>query len=169
MNPTVLQQLDAFARRLLPLGITLALVLLETMPLLGSIAVTPALSLLSLYYWAVYRPDLMPPVAVFCVGLLIDTVSGVVLGVNALVLLLVYGAVLSQRRWLFGKSLNAVWLGFLFAALGYGVLSWGMQSVLHKALLDASLVAVQLSITAAIFPGVSWLLRRAQRQVGRVG
>jgi len=144
-------------------------VLFETMPILGSLAVTPALALLSLYYWAVHRPDLMPPVAVFAVGLLIDTVSGVVLGVNALVLLLVYGALLSQRRWLFGKSLNVVWLGFLFTALGYGLLSWAVQAALHKALLDPSLVAVQLSITVAIFPGVNWLLRRAQRQVGRVG
>ena len=62
MNPSLMSQLDEFARGLVPLGITFTLVLFETMPLPfpGSATVAPALSLIALYYWAVYRPDLMP-------------------------------------------------------------------------------------------------------------
>lgn len=169
MNASVMQQLDIFARRLAPLGITFVLVVLETlrMPLPGVLAISPALSLIATYYWAVRRPDLMPPVAVFAVGVLLDIVTGAVLGVNALVLLLVYAAVVGQRRRMAERSFNVIWSGFVFACVLAGLLIWTLQSLIHGALLGPGPVIVQLLVTTVLYPAVVWLLRHVDRVVLR--
>jgi len=167
MNPSLMSQLDEFARGLVPLGITFTLVLFETMPLPLPGAVAPALSLIALYYWAVYRPDLMPPIAVFMVGILLDVVTGASVGVNALILLLVYGTVLSQRRFLLGKSFNVLWFGFFLTAFVAGLINWLILSVLNDVVLDPTPLIIQLLITVLIYPLFSWLLGRTQKAVIR--
>src|SRR5258708_2092944 len=62
-------------------------------------AVAPLLALAGVYYWTIYRPELLPPFAVFIVGLVFDLLSGAPLGVTPLLLLLARTLVLSQRRY----------------------------------------------------------------------
>ena len=79
----------------------------------------PALPLIAVFYWTLYRPDLMPPVAAFVIGLLQDILGGLPLGVSACVLVGVHAAVNTQRRFFIGKSFAVVWLGFaLVSACG---------------------------------------------------
>ncbi|MDJ0948629.1 MAG: rod shape-determining protein MreD [Alphaproteobacteria bacterium] len=169
MNPSLMAQLDDFTRGLVPLGITFVLVLVETLPLPmpGMGAVAPALSLIALYHWAIYRPDLMPAIGVFAVGALLDVVTGASLGVNTLVLLIVYAMALSQRRFLLDKPFSLIWAGFVLTAVFAGLLYWVILSLLNNALLNPTRLIVQLGITVAIFPAVSWLLARLQQAVVR--
>ena len=57
----------------------LILVLASVLPwhLPGLAPVTPAFSLIAVYYWAIYRPDKLPYAATFSAGLLQDILSGV--------------------------------------------------------------------------------------------
>src|SRR3989442_15724675 len=59
-------------------------------------AVVPLLTLAGVYYWTVYRPELLPPSVVFLCGLVLDLLSGAPLGVSPLLLLLARSLVLSQ-------------------------------------------------------------------------
>lgn len=115
---TFLQRLDHFARLCLPVGLTLFLVLLAITPLqiTGFAPVAPLIVLGSLYYWAVYRPHVMPLYMVFLVGLLEDILTGAPLGMNALIYLMAFGLVASQRRFLLNKSFGVVWWGFMLVA-----------------------------------------------------
>lgn len=165
MNPSLVNQLDGFARQLVPFGVTLFLVMFETiqLPLPGSAAVAPGFSLVAIYYWTVYRPDLMPPVAVFVIGMLLDVVSGALFGVNALVMLAIYGAVLTQRRLLVGKSFNIVWFGFLFALVLTAGLDWLVHAIINGAFLDPTRLFARLGMTALLYPILAWCLGRLQR------
>lgn len=169
MNPSLLSQLDEFARGLVPLGLTLLLVLLETspLPIPNFATVAPALSLSGLYYWALHRPDLMPPAAVFCVGALLDIVSGTSLGVNALVLLVAYGAVLSQRRFVLGKPFAIVWFGFLLTVVLAGLLGWIILSVLNGHVLNPQRLMAQTVVTVLVYPVVAWVVGRMHRRFVR--
>ncbi len=113
-------RLHHWARSLIPVTLSLLLVLVAILPLPVPYysVVAPALPLMAVYYWSVYRPDLMPHVAVFIIGLLVDIFAGTPIGVNALVLLLVQVVVAAQRRLLVGKSFWMLWLGFLLVAPG---------------------------------------------------
>ena len=95
-------RLDQFARQLFPFALTLTLLLasLVPVPLPAYSSVTPSFMVMAIYFWSLHRPDLMPPSAVFAIGLLQDLLTGGILGVSSIVLLALSFATGSQRRFL---------------------------------------------------------------------
>ncbi len=165
MTLNIWHRLDVFIRNLTPLLFTLFLVLVSVVPLRvpGFAAVTPALSLVAVYYWAIFRPDLLPAVAVFAIGLVQDILSGMPLGVNTLVLLAAHAVVASQRRFFLGKSFLVMWWGFLMVAAMAAVATWIIVSMLYGRLLDPAPLGFQFLLTVAIFPCLTWLFIRVQQ------
>jgi len=159
MKPTFGLRLDTITRNSLPVLLTLILVLLNVVPLHipGLSRVMPILPLMAVYHWAIYRPQLMPPLAVFLIGACHDVLSGSPLGVNALVFLVVYGVVVFQQRFFVGKSFFVVWLGFGLMAFGASVLSWMLVSVLSVTLAEPKAVFFQFLMNFSFFPILAWL------------
>ena len=152
-------------RTLLPGLVTLLAVLVAVLPLGISFAavVTPFLSLMAVYYWSIYRPDLLPPAAVFAIGVLQDILTGGPVGLLALVLLLVQALAVSQRRILLGQGFTVEWAGLLLVTAGAGLVSWLLASVYYLALVPPLPFVVQALITAALYPLGSWLFTRVAR------
>lgn len=169
MKRIVWQRLDSFARNLVPLTLTVALVLFSVVPLHipGYAAIVPMLVLISVYYWAIHRPGLLPPLAVFAVGLAQDALSGAPFGLHAVVLLLAYGAVVSQRRFFLGKSFLVVWWGFMLVALGAALAAWVLASALAGAVIGPRAALFQYLVTLALYPIVIWVFLSAQRVIPR--
>ncbi|MGL4426416.1 MAG: hypothetical protein ACRCUQ_01485 [Alphaproteobacteria bacterium] len=71
----------------------------------------------TLFYWTIYRPDLLPFSGLFMVSLVIDGLSGVDFGKTFLTFLLTFLMTLSQRRSLFQASFSVVWVAFGFCML----------------------------------------------------
>jgi len=167
LTGTLWFQAVAGLRRLTPLLSTLFLAVLGGLPfyLPGYAAVAPALSLMAVYYWTVHRPDLLPAPAVFAVGLFVDIVSGLPLGVHALLLLLAHAVVLAQRRFFHGKSFLVVWWGFAMVAAPATLLTWLLLVALAGRLIAPAPALFQLGVTLAAYPLVSWLLAWAQRRL----
>ncbi|MGB8273741.1 MAG: rod shape-determining protein MreD [Alphaproteobacteria bacterium] len=165
MEGMVWQRLESLARRLSPLLITVLFSMASVMPLHipGLAPVAPALSLMAVYYWAIFRPDLLPAPLVFVAGVFQGVLSGLPLGVEALVLVSAFGIVSSQRRFFLGKSFVVMWWGFLLVAAGALSATWVMVSALRGAVIDPSPVLLELVMTLALFPFVTWILVRAQR------
>ena len=159
MKPTFGQRLDIVTRNSLPVLLTLLLVLLNVIPLHipGLSQVMPVFPLMAVYHWAIYRPHLMPPLAVFFIGACYDVLSGTPLGVNALVFLIVYGVVVFQQRFFAGKSFVVVWLGFGLMALGASVVSWTLVSILAVAVVEPKAVFFQFVMNFSCFPLLAWL------------
>ncbi len=160
-------QLDSWARNMTPFGLTLIMVIVSMVPMhVPEYArVVPLLSLMAIYHWAVFRPELLPAFAVFVIGLLQDILSGTPVGVHALVFLIVYGLILSQRRFLAGKSFAVVWLGFSLVASGAAVLSWILVSAYNVVLVDPRPVFFQYLMTLGTFPLLGWFLLRWQNAI----
>ena len=152
-------------RTLLPGLVTLLAVLITVLPLGVSFAavVTPFLSLMAVYYWSIYRPDLLPPAAVFAIGVLQDILTGGPVGLLALVLLLVQALAVSQRRILLGQAFSVEWAGLLLVAAGAGLVSWLLACVYFLVLVPPLPFVVQALITAALYPLGSWLFTRVAR------
>ena len=158
-------QLDLVARNLSPMAITLLLVMVSVLPMhipfFGT--VSPVLSLMAVYYWSVFRPDLMPSFAVFGAGLFQDILSGTPLGVFALVFMLVRVAVVSKQKFFTGNSFVVMWWVFMLVAAGSLVLVWGLASLLNMTLISPLGVAFQVFLTFVLFPCFAWLFFRAQQ------
>lgn len=165
MKPSLWQKLDGWARRMTPVAMTLLLVVINVLPtqIPGFARVTPLLALIAIYHWTIYRPDLMPAVAIFMIGAFQDLMTGTPPGVHALVFLVVYGAVVSQRRFLVGKSFVITWLGFAVVGGAATLLIWMLVSAFYFSLLDPRALAYQYLLTLGVFPVLGWAFLQWQR------
>lgn len=152
-------------RRLLlgavPVLLTVALLLLLSLPLpLPYVSTAPPLvALIAVYYWAIYRPDLMPPGAACLLGLFVDVLGGGPLGLNALVLVCVQWISVHQRAALADKSFYVVWLAFGLIAPGAATLAWLVACVMLMAPLSPLPGLVQAAVSVALYPLVTGLFR----------
>lgn len=167
MKPSLWHRLDSLARHLTPFGLTLLLLVIELVPLHipGLAEMAPLLPLAAIYHWTIYRPDLMPATAVFLLGILHDALTGLPFGASTLVFLLVYGLVLSQRRFFIGKSFLILWLGFAIVAVVAVIGLWITVSILNGTLIQARAGVFQYLSTLGWFPVLSWLFLAWQQAV----
>jgi rod shape-determining protein MreD len=135
----------------------------------GYAALTPVFTLMAAYHWTIYRPDLLPPVALFGVGLAEDLLAGSPIGINALLLLLMRVAVLGYRRYFINRNFPFVWSGFTLLTTVAMLGLWGVHCVLDLSLLDFRDAVIRAALTVAIFPLASFMLGRAQRAVMGTG
>jgi len=165
MKLVLLQRDVGLINRLMPLSTTLLCVIASVIPahLPAFTVVTPAFALMAIYHWTLYRPDLLPFVAVFAAGLLLDMVTGAPVGISSLVLLLAHGLVLSQREHLLMRPFAVVWVGFLVVATVAAALQWLVVSLFYGMLLDVRPFLFQGVLTVATYPVVSYVLVRVQR------
>jgi len=162
MKPSFWHRVDRFARDLTPFALTFLLLVISAIPfhIPGFAQVAPLLSMIGVYFWAVYRPDLMPAAAVFLIGLVHDFLSGLPVGISALIFLVVLGAALAQRSFFFGKSFVIVWIGFTFVAAGALALEWLLLSIVSGELIQVRSALYQFGLTIAVFPVLSWMFTR---------
>ena len=170
MKGSPLQRLDQRIRHALPfLSVVIAILLVSTPTRLpGFASVAPQLPLAAIYYWSIYRPDLLRPWAAFVLGAVADIIAGAPLGVSSLVFLAVLGVSGSQRRVL-GKSFLVGWWGFAMTAAGAAVVEWLMNSIIMVTLLPVQAVVFQYLMTVSIYPLLAWAFVRAQLTLLRRG
>ena len=107
----------------------------------------------------------MPAWAVFLLGLLQDLLGGGPVGLMALVLVLVRGICLSQRRVFVSKSFLVGWWGFAMVALGAALLLWLVSCLFYFSLFRPAPVLIELGLTIAVYPPLIWLFTRAEQRL----
>jgi len=169
MKAKPVEPVDGIGPKLVPAAFTLVLAILSVIPLgiPGYAQVTPNYVLMSIYYWTIYRPDHLPYLVVFLIGLLVDLLTFGPPGVTPFALLIVRATVLSQRKFFVGKNFPILWWGFALAAGAVTFLSWGVGGFYSGRLLDPRSFAFQAVLTAAVYPVLSWVFSRVQRVMSR--
>ncbi|KLN62046.1 hypothetical protein WH96_00400 [Kiloniella spongiae] len=165
MNPTFWQRIDGLARSACPFTITLLLTVLFLVPLrIPNLAeVVPSILLISVFYWTLYRPDLMPIWAVFGLAFIHDLLSGILLGVGPLILLLFCLALNGQRKFLVGASFSALWINFFILSSLAFLFQWVLIYLLEPGIPDYRPVIFQNLTTVAVYPAFSWIFALIQR------
>ncbi|MBR0656962.1 rod shape-determining protein MreD [Plastoroseomonas arctica] len=154
--------LDAFFRAALP-PVATALLLVFVAAFRGAPALVPAVVLPAVFFWSIFRPLSMSPVAVFALGLLQDLVTYAPIGIGILTLLAVHGLAFRWRRSLAGWSFLAVWVVFCGFAAGAAGLGWLLHALLALSLPPPE-PSVQFALLAAgLYPSLAFLMTRAHR------
>ena len=130
--------------------------------------IIPPLAVMAVYYWGIYRPDLLPKVLIFLVGIFHDALVGGPLGMWALIYLAVHAVMTSQRRFFLGKKFTLEWVGFIlfvppiFAAIWLvGLLFVGLHG-------DLSATVLQAVVIIVIYPVLAWLMGRVRQSIGGI-
>ena len=167
MKLTLWQRLDILARQITPSFLALILVMLSMVPLHLPISApaVPWVALMAVYYWSLHRPDVMPAIAVFTIGVFHDLLAGTAVGLSALILLLVRAVVVTQRRFFASRGFWLIWIFFAVAAAGAGLAKWLAGMALAAQLLELNPVAFQTLLTVALYPPVAAAFARVQRAI----
>jgi rod shape-determining protein MreD len=171
VTPSARQRADNQAARLLPVASTLLAVLISIQPLAipGYAALTPAFTLMAVYHWTIYRPNLLPPVVLFLVGLTQDLLAGAPPGTTSLVFLLARVSLLPHRRHFVDPPFPFVWAGFTLLTGGAMLLLWSLHCLLDRTFVDFRGTVFRAVLTISLFPLASFVLGRTQRALMGTG
>lgn len=164
-RPSLWRMLDATARQTFPVTVAAIMLLGLSAPLglPGQPQLQAAVALACVFFWSVFRPDSMPPVAAFLLGLLTDLLSLAPLGLAVLVLLIVHGVAVRTRRFVAAQGFVVVWLVFVAVAAGAAALGWALTSVLTFRLLPPGPALLQFGVSAGFYPLLAMVFTRAHR------
>jgi rod shape-determining protein MreD len=148
------RRLDIAARMSFPAGITVLLMLLTRVPLniSGQAALLPAVALCCVWFWSLFRPGDMPPPVVFMIGLILDLLGYLPLGVGALTLLAVHGVGSAARRSLSHRGFALIWIVFSSVAIAASLMIWLLVMLLTLRLLSPDPAIFMAVLTIALFP-----------------
>jgi rod shape-determining protein MreD len=165
MQPTVWHKFDTRARRILPFGLTMIVLLFGLTPthVPGLAQITPMYALIAVYFWSIYRPDLLGYGSGFAIGVLEDLLTGSPLGVGALTLLLTQWVVFNQQKLLHAKSFAVTWFTFVLVAFGAAFLKWLCIGLVAESGFTpfGDLFSAYL-MTVTVYPVIAWLFSKAQ-------
>jgi len=166
-RPTFGRRLDIAARWSFPFAATVLLMLIAAAPLgvPGQAMLLPAVSLCCVYFWSVFRPASMIPPQVFVIGLLLDLLGYLPIGLGVLMLLTVHGLAAQSRRFLIRHGFALVWTVFAVIALAAGVLVWALSSLLTFRLLPIAPALFQAVLTMALYPALATLFALAHTTI----
>jgi rod shape-determining protein MreD len=161
------RHLDIAARHSFPASCTILLMLLTEIPFgfADQAALLPAVTVACVYFWSLFRPTGMPPPVVFLIGVLLDLLGYLPLGVGALTLLVVHGLVLRWRGVLSQLGFLPVWLAFAGFAAGASLLVWALATILTFRLLPPGPAIFEAVLTAALYPALAIVFVGAHRGV----
>ena len=167
MKATVWQRLDTLLRNTTPVLITLCMVVAGVIPIRLPEAsfIVPMLALMSVYYWSMHRTELLPAAAVFVIGIFQDILTGAPLGLNAFILLGVFGICVTQRRVFYNKSFAVVWWGFMVVAAAALLCEWILMSIYLEMFISPTPALFKYFMTIALYPPIAWLFVRIQRSL----
>jgi rod shape-determining protein MreD len=161
------RRLDIAARFGFPASITILLMLLTRAPLdiPGQAALLPAVALCCVWFWSVFRPDALPPPVVFVIGLLLDLLGYLPVGVGVFTLLAVHGVALVMRRELSRRGFAWIWFVFAGVAAAASLTIWLLVMLLTLRLLSPYPAIFIAIVTVAIFPVLAVPFAGAHRSV----
>jgi rod shape-determining protein MreD len=161
------RRLDIVARVSFPACITVLLMLLSQVPLqiTGQAALLPAVTLCCVWFWSLFRPDNMPPPVVFLIGLMMDLLGYLPLGVGVFTLLAVQGVALALRRSLSQRGFIWIWVVFGAVAAAASLVIWLLVMLLTFQLLSPYPAMFMAVLTIALFPVVAIPFSAAHRSV----
>jgi rod shape-determining protein MreD len=152
---------------LVPLASILVAILMMPLPLglkLWGHIFMPSLPLIAVFLWTLYRPDLLPPVAVLGLGLVLDLLVHGPIGTSSIVFLAVYAVTLSQR--VYWTTLQGTGLvgGFFFVVLIAELVSWATTSFSIGRVLSPTPAFLEAVASMLVLP----IARRAFTPLGRL-
>ena len=159
--------IDQTLRQLAPVLTGFAAVLVDLLPLPNPApqSLAPFTTVCVFYFWTLYRPDLMTPLAAFLIGIVLDAAGGLPLGLTSLSLLLVRSLLLTGQRFLLAQPFAVIWACFVLVAVAVAAARWALASLWWARMFAMHPVLVETALTAAVYPLIGLLLAKLHQHL----
>lgn len=152
------EQALLFCRQATPFLMSLILLFMGLFPFRFSFLADLYIPLIyiSLFCWMILRPDLLPPLSVFVLGLLADLMYATPIGLNSLIFMLFYLLMMTQRRFLIGHSFSFLWSIFAVLMVPVFLLQWGLVCAIQMQGMSFAIVLGQYLLAVGFYPLIAW-------------
>jgi rod shape-determining protein MreD len=133
--------------------------------LFGANVPPPMLGLMPIYFWCLVRPDLMPPFAVFIVGVLQDLLGGGPAGVWTLSFIAAYAVVDRERDSFAGLAGIGAILGFAAAMLIAGAAAYTIISIFYWHMPPVAPILIEIAISVVFYIPAAFILSLVHRRL----
>lgn len=156
-----------WAMRAVPALLTLLIALLSATPVhvFGAGDVTPAFTLISVFYWCVYSPGALPYTFLFVLGLLQDALGGMPLGVSSFLFVLFAYIIDSQRRLMGRAVFGTVWGTCVLLTGIAAIAQWGIMCMVAGKIFDYYVPFTRWLATCASYPLLHLLLTHIYKRI----
>ncbi len=154
---------------IIPFATCVVSVMLTMLPygLSSNLVVAPAFAFMAIYYWTLFRPNLMHPIMIFFVGLYQDLLSMGPLGLWATTYLLLYAYWLLRREYFTGRSFASLWFSFGISVVILMLVSWIITSIFFTQFVSPRAVIIQGLFTFFLYPLYARFLAYFNRRISR--
>lgn len=125
--------------------------------------IMPFLTLIGVYYWSVFRPELLPTWCVFLIGLIQDILMGSPFGMMPLLLVITQQVIFYQGRRFLERDFIFNWLVFVMLVAGFAAASWGIASLYFRTLMEYWGLIGQALMTVAFYPIITWAFSQVRK------
>ncbi|MFV0430717.1 MAG: rod shape-determining protein MreD [Alphaproteobacteria bacterium] len=157
-----LYRLDILLRQILPAFFILFFMILNRVISEGWgywEEISPWIVLMCVWYWAIFRPSLLPVWFIFIVGFLEDFYSyNTPYGTHSVILILSYAILLSQRRVVAVQNFMVGWLMFAVFSFVAIMLRWAIISLFNTHLFSVKSSIASFMLTVSFYPLIFILL-----------
>lgn len=137
---------------------------LTALPIPYAGVIKPDFVLMAIYYWAIFRPRLIPTWLCFAAGILLDVLSLTPPGLQAFILVLAQSLVRDQRKFLMAQPYISLWAVFGLVALMAAAIQWALFGLSNDFQWPAIMpVAIRVVVTMCLFPVVTMALIGSHR------
>jgi len=113
---------------------------------------------IAIYYWALYRPTIMPAILVFALGFMVDILSGAPFALNAMIFVLLQWAVSDHRVFIAAQGFVMVWLIFGVVYSGLIILQWFVNGLINLSWMSVTQIFPQIAVALIMFPLIMMIL-----------
>ena len=161
---------EELLRGSLPFLAVLLLVFVDLAPLPNAAptALSPLLCLCGIFYWTVYRPDLLGNTLILIVTVVLDATAGLPLGLTAAALFATRLLLIAPPRFFAGRSFLVLWACFSLAVTVLMSLRWLLASLYFHHLFAFRPVAFELLLTIAAYPLIGLAMAALQPHLPKV-
>ena len=111
----------------------------------------PALDLMAIYYWCMYKPQLLGNGYLCALGFLKDLLTGVSLGINALTNLIIRMLIVRKED-NFEHTFYLIWIGFAIIVMVSLTIKWLLFSFLAEQWLSVNMAIKQFIVSVLMYP-----------------
>ncbi len=116
-----------------------------------------------LYYWAVYRPAILPPLLIFIIGLTYDFLSGFPIGISSFIFIILYKSVSSQRHIIIDQPFIVIWLAYVVVSSASLLAQWGLFGLLNFQWTPFMPVILAIIAGGLLFPIIAFIFTLSNR------
>jgi rod shape-determining protein MreD len=112
----------------------------------------PHIAMISVFFWAIFYPRVIPIWFAFLLGLLEDSLFGQHFGVQSFLLVIEWYFLVSYRKYLARQAFPTIWLLFLLIITIYELSAWLLYCIIKGTLYFDESIAIYVAVNALTYP-----------------